>query len=220
MHRARRRFHKLGLTCEFGVWPGLFVSSQAPSTSNVSSRSSATAAGRSNTCSAPRSSFTPPSGCRRWKWPGAPASAARRSGAGSRRYAEEGVDGLLARQDPQARQGGHCPCRRRRGRGADLRRAARRGHPLDGPGHGQGRRPFAERRPAHLGTPSPAAPPAAHLQAVQGSRLRREGRGHRRALHAPAPPRRGAVDRREEPDPGPRPNPAGPAAQARQVRRP
>ena len=37
VHRARRKIHKLGLTCESGVWPRLFVSSQAPSTSNASS---------------------------------------------------------------------------------------------------------------------------------------------------------------------------------------
>src|SRR5882762_6899110 len=42
--------------------------------------------------------------------------------------------------------------------------------------------------------------------------------GHRRPLHASPRPRGGAVDRREEPDPGARPYPAGPAAQTRKVR--
>ena len=37
VHRARRKIHKLGLTCESGVWPRPFASSRAPSTSNASS---------------------------------------------------------------------------------------------------------------------------------------------------------------------------------------
>ena len=45
-----------------------------------------------------------------------------------------------------------------------------------------------------------------------------QARGHRRALPGPAAARGRAVGRREEPDPGPRPHPAGPAAQARQGR--
>jgi hypothetical protein len=39
-----------------------------------------------------------------------------------------------------------------------------------------------------------------------------------RPLHASAGPRRGAVDRREASDPGPRPHPARPATETRQVR--
>ena len=37
VHRARRKIHNLGLTCESGVWPRPFASSRAPSTSNASS---------------------------------------------------------------------------------------------------------------------------------------------------------------------------------------
>src|SRR5436305_2153337 len=46
----------------------------------------------------------------------------------------------------------------------------------------------------------------------------REGRGHRRPLYAPAGTCRRAVHRREVSDPSSRPNPAGPAPQTRQVR--
>jgi hypothetical protein len=37
VHRARRKIHKLSLTCESGVSPRLFAPSRAPSTSNASS---------------------------------------------------------------------------------------------------------------------------------------------------------------------------------------
>ncbi len=50
------------------------------------------------------------------------------------------------------------------------------------------------------------------------SGLRREGRGHRRALHGSAAPRRRALPRREEPDPGSRAHPPEQACHARSPR--
>ncbi len=64
---------------------------------------------------------------------------------------------------------------------------------------------------AHLEGAWPGAAPRPQLQALQRSRLRREAARHRRALCRPARPCRGAVGRREVPDPGARPHPARPA---------
>ena len=91
-----------------------------------------------------------------------------------------------ARQDAEARQG--APGRRdgAPGGGADLRRAARRGHPLDRPRHGRGGRGLAALRAAHLGGPQARAAPGAHLQALARPRLHRQAGGYRRPLHGPA----------------------------------
>ncbi len=126
--------------------------------------------------------------------------------------------GAPARQHEAARHASCADRHRRQGSGPYLRRTSGRDHPLDRPGHGESRRPVAAHHPAHLGGSSSPASPRPHLQTLHGPGLRREGRGYRGTLHAPAGPRRGAVDRREAPDPGARPHPAGPAAQARQVR--
>ena len=75
-------------------------------------------------------------------------------------------------------------------------------HPLDRPRHGQSRRRQPARRSALVGGAPAAAAPHSHLQALQRSRVRREGRGHRRPLHGPAQARGGRLDRREEPVPG------------------
>ena len=94
--------------------------------------------------------------------------------------------------------------------------SAWRGHPLNRPRPGAGRRDLLAVGPAHLGCPSPPAASRPQLQALERSGLRREGRGHRRPLHGPATPRRRALARREEPehDPGPgAPAPAGPSHQ-------
>ena len=135
-----------------------------------------------------------------------------------RRYAEAGVDGLLR---DKTRKPGKAPPGRRPGApggGADLRRAARRGDPLDRPRHGRGRRGLAALGAADLGRPQAPAAPGAHLQALARSRLPRQAGGDRRPLHGPAAARGGPLRRREEPDPGPRPHPARAADQARQVR--
>ena len=61
----------------------------------------------------------------------------------------------------------------------------------------KGGRPVAAHSPAHLGGQPPAAASPAHLQALHRSGLRRQGRGHRRPLHASAGPCGGALHRRE-----------------------
>src|SRR5213080_3825190 len=129
-----------------------------------------------------------------------------------RRYAEEGVDGLLARQDAAAGHGARADDDSRQSAGAYLRRTAGRDDPLDWARDGRCRGPLVAHDPAHLGGASAATAPTANLQALQGPRFRREGRGHRRPLYAPAGPCRRAVHRREVSDPSSRPNPAGPAA--------
>ena len=112
-----------------------------------------------------------------------------------------------ARQDAAAGQAAAGAGDRGQGARAHLLGAAGRDHPLDRPGNGQGHRHQPARGAAHLGGPPPASASHPHLQALQRSRLRREGRGHCRPLHEPSGPRRRAVDRREEPDPGARPHP-------------
>ncbi len=74
--------------------------------------------------------------------------------------------------------------------------------------------------PAHLGCPSPPAASGAQLQALERSGLRREGRGHRRPLHGSTAPRRRALARREEPDPGSGTHPPEPTRNARSPRDP
>ena len=103
-----------------------------------------------------------------------------------RRYAEEGVDGLLR---DKTRPPGTAPVpltTSRQGAGAYQRRAAGRGDPLDGTRDGRGRGPLVANGPAHLGRRTGCSRIDANLQALQGPRLRREGRGHRRPLHASA----------------------------------
>ncbi|BAR47356.1 hypothetical protein Maq22A_2p42685 (plasmid) [Methylobacterium aquaticum] len=104
--------------------------------------------------------------------------------------------GSLTRQDPPALQAASLHRHRRPGAGPDLLRAARRGHPLDWPRPGAGRRDLPAVGPAHLGCPPPPAASGAQLQALERSGLRRQGRGHRRPLHGSAAPRRRALPRR------------------------
>lgn len=63
-----------------------------------------------------------------------------------------------------------------RGAGADLLRAAGRGHPLDRPGRGPGGWDLVARRAADLGRSPPPTASTAHVQALARPRLRREGR--------------------------------------------
>ena len=93
------------------------------------------------------------------------------------------------------------------------RAAAGRRDPLDGAGAGRGQRAQRQLGAADLAGARPAPPSGAQLQALDRSQLRRQGRGHRRAVRRSAGARRGAVDRRKEPDPGARPHPTGPAAE-------
>src|SRR4029077_12528927 len=65
------------------------------------------------------------------------------------------------------------------------------------------------------GGPQAAAASAAYLQALARSQLCRQARRHCRPLCRSAGPRRRALARREEPDPGPRPHPTGVTDQAR-----
>jgi len=125
-----------------------------------------------------------------------------------RRYAEEGVDGLL--HDRTRAPGTEPVPLTTVAKVLALTCAAGRDDPLDRTRHGRCRGPLVADDPAHLAGAPAATASTANLQALQRPRLRREGRGHRRPLHAPAGPRRRAVHRREVPDPGPRPDPAGP----------
>lgn len=79
------------------------------------------------------------------------------------RFAEEGVDGPAARQDPPAWQADSLHRHCRRGAGADLLRAARRGHPLDWSRRCGRDRHLASLGPAHLAEAPSAATPGAHL---------------------------------------------------------
>src|SRR5438552_10968027 len=134
-----------------------------------------------------------------------------------RRYAEEGVDGLL---HDKTRPPGTAP--------VPMTTVAKVlaltcAEPPGETTHWTGRAMAAAvglslRTIQHLGGAPAATAPTANLQALQGPRFRREGRGHRRPLYAPAGTCRRAVHRREVSDPSSRPNPAGPAAQTRQVR--
>src|SRR4051794_37460937 len=63
-----------------------------------------------------------------------------------------------------------------------------------------------------------SAAPHPHLQAVERSSLCGQGPRHRRPLRRSAGPRGGAVDRREEPDPGARPRATRLADEARPSR--
>ena len=69
-----------------------------------------------------------------------------------RRFAEEGIEGLL-RDKPVRPASRQCPgqgaCRGR----AHPARTARCSHPLDRPRHGQGDGSFAANDPAHMGRP-------------------------------------------------------------------
>ena len=180
--------------------------------------SSAIATGRRSTFSGPGSFSCRPTGCRCWRWRGRAGASRPSVWRWQQRFAEQGVDRAVARQDAQAWQsavaGGD------RGQGPGAARAASRpeSDPLDGPHGRQGRRRQPARGAAHLGGAPPPAPPHPHLQEVQRPGVRRKGRGHRRPLHEPARPCRRRVDRREKPNPGARPHPARPAAEARQMR--
>ena len=132
------------------------------------------------------------------------------------RYAEEGVDGLLR---DKTRPPGMAPLTTAKvAKVLALTCSEPPGEVTHWAGDGQGNGGVAERHPAHLGGSSPPASQAADLQALHRSRLRRQSGRRRRPLHATARPRPGAVNRREDPDPGAGPRPAGPAAQARQTR--
>ena len=89
--------------------------------------------------------------------------------------------------------------------------AAGRGDPLDGARDGPGHRHLARLGAADLGGARAAAAPGQDLQALHGPGLRRQAARRGRALCRPAGARDRALDRREVPDPGARPHPAGPA---------
>ena len=87
----------------------------------------------------------------------------------------------------------------------------RRSDALDRGGDGQGSRDQRQFGAAHLARAWPAAAPGAPVQAVQRPAVRRQAARHRRPLRRSAGPCRRALGRREEPDPGARPHPTGPA---------
>jgi len=66
----------------------------------------------------------------------------------------------------------------------------------------------------HSRDPPTRAAPHPDVQAVERPEVRREAQGRRRPLHQPSRPRRRSLGRREEPNPGPRPHPAGTADEA------
>ena len=127
------------------------------------------------------------------------------------RYLEAGVDGLL--RDKTA-AGAHSPAGDRPGRAGGrphARAAAGRGDPLDGARHGARRRDLAGLGAADLGGARPAAAPGADVQAVQRPGVRRQAARRDRPLCRPAGACGSALGRREVPDPGARPHPAGAA---------
>jgi hypothetical protein len=132
---------------------------------------------------------------------------------------------FAARQDSAGTYPAGAEGRGRGGRDAHAGRgAARRGDPLDGARDGRGEWPQRQLGAADLADARAATPSGPQLQAVDRCQIRREGRGHRRAVRRSAGPCRGAVDRREASlapradhqgrpgagrDPGARPEPAG-----------
>ena len=134
-----------------------------------------------------------------------------------RRFAEEGVDGLLRDKTrppgkpplPAAIVAGcwrsPAPSRRARSPTWTGRAMAKAVGISCAPSSASGR-PTACSRTAFAASSAPTIPPSP------------QGHRHRRSLHASPGSRRGAVDRREVADPSARPHPARSAAQARQVR--
>ena len=116
--------------------------------------------------------------------------------------------GSSAESVPSARSGGG----RARG-GADACRSAGRDHPLDRRSDGTGERHQRQRGPAHLEGARASAAPLSAIQALERSELRRQAARRGRALCRSAGPRHRAVARREEPNPGSRSHPPGPAAE-------
>ena len=106
----------------------------------------------------------------------------------------------------------------RRGGDADAGNGARRCDPLEPPLDGPGERHLGDDGAPHLGRLRPAAAPLGDLQAVERSAVHRQGARHHRPLSRPSRARAGALCRREEPDPGARPQPAD-AAHAAPARR-
>src|SRR5438093_9569439 len=87
-------------------------------------------------------------------------------------------------------------------------------HALDRPDAGEGGRCQLAVGATHSRGPPTRAAPHPDVQAVERPEVRREAQGHRRPLHQPSRPRRRSLGRREEPNPGPRPHPAGTADEA------
>ncbi len=127
-----------------------------------------------------------------------------------RRFAERRIEGLSGRVQVRpaphrdGREGG-------RGGRADADHDAEGRDALAGPEHGR-----EDGRVARDGAPDPVgvqpeAAPERDVQAVDGPAVRRQGAGHRGALHGPAGPRGRPVRGREAADPGPGPDAAGPA---------
>ena len=82
---------------------------------------------------------------------------------------------------------------------------------LVGPEHGRRDGRVAHDRAPDLVGVQPEAAPERDVQAVGEPAVRRQGAGHRGALHGPAGPRGRPVRRREVADPGVGPDAAGPA---------
>lgn len=89
---------------------------------------------------------------------------------------------------------------------ADPCRTAGRDDPLDRPSDGKAAGIGQSSRPAYLVCARARAAPHPHLQAVQRPGVRGQGPRHRRALCRSAGTCRRTLVRREEPDPGARPN--------------
>ena len=129
-----------------------------------------------------------------------------------------GCDRPVAGQDEAARDTAVAGRDDGAGGGDDLRRAARRSHPLDRPGDGQRGRHLAQFGAADLGRARPPAAPDPNLRTLERPSVCREAPGHRWAVRRAAGAQPGAVGRRKEPDSGTRSHPARAAAQARQSR--
>src|SRR5271155_2700225 len=131
------------------------------------------------------------------------------------RFAEAGVEGLL-RDKP--RKPGKAPIAADKAAQLVALTCTEPPHQathLDRPGDGQGDGALGELGAAHLAGAQTAAAPAADLQAVARSPLQGQAHRHRRPLPRSAGACRGALARREKPDPGTRPHPTRTADQAR-----
>ena len=143
-----------------------------------------------------------------------PANPRPASGAG-RSASPPKASTASARQDAAlAHREARSFCRRARRR-VDPGGAAARSDALDQRGNGRGGRRQREFGAAHLARSRAPAASCPAVQALQGPRVRRQVARHRRSLRRSAGARRRSFRRREEPDPGARPNPARPAAQER-----
>ena len=152
------------------------------------------------------------------RWRGAPGSAGRRCGAGSGATPRPGWMGCCATRPASLARRSSGRCHRAPGAGADLCRAAGRGHPLDRPGDGQDGRDHLALGAADLGRRTTCSRTACAPSSARPIPPSRPSSRTSSACTWTRRRQRWCCRSREEPDPGARPHPAGPAAEAGQGR--